>query len=428
MFHPTTEEITCLTTTRKAFGVGVRRCIPAAALLALASMTGPGALAQAQQVPIPEEPSTQPQIEIAGTGVVTLDLGRSRNTLPGGDKASGSQINLSDSALTIGAAERLYKGGIGSLSLGGLALDQTNTGNTQLFLHQAFADYQTRSLETYIGRTDQPTAQIVNFPTLRGDDLITFTNLLNPFSNGENVEEHRYSNVAAVTLNSGLRNFANFHAQHLINSAGSSTDTGLNSYGVSFQHLGLPTLEAIEKVVSYGAGYEYRNVGKTNGGNSQAVYAGGVINLKPSLNNLVDLRVLDNYTFGNNLSAFANTNDTFRANSNSITAAIRYLHSPFGKPASQVSLTAGYKTYNKVSNAGSFGIALTGVKRLGEGFDGVAQYIYQHRDGTLAAAYGGAREDNAFQLGLIFNFDATFNRNVGPRRSLLNLQHQYIPD
>ena len=416
-------------TIRKALGASALRLLPAAALLAAASITGPGALAQAQQVPIPEEPGIQPQIEIAGTGVVTLDLGRSRNALPGGDRASGSQINVSDSSLTIGAAERLYKGGIGSFSLGGLALDRTNTGRgTQLFLHQAFADYQTRSFETYIGRTDQPTAQIVTFPTLRGDDLVTFTNLLDPFSNGDNVEEHRYSNVAAVTLNSGLRNFANFHAQHLIDSAGSSTDTGLNSYGVSYQRLGLPTLEAIEKVVSYGAGYEYRNVGRANGGRSQALYAGGVVNLKPSLNNLVDLRILDNYTFGNSLNAFSDTSDTFRANSNAITAAVRYLHSPFGRPASQVSLTAGYKTYNKVSNAGSFGVALTGVKRLGEGFDGVAQYVYQRRDGALAAAYGGAREDNALQLGLIFNFDATFNRSVGPRRSLLNLQHQYIPD
>lgn len=297
-----------------------------------------------------------------------------------------------------------------------------------MFLHQAYVDYQSRDLETYLGRTDQPNAQIVTFPTLRGDDLVTFTNLLNPFSNGENVEEHRYSNVAAVTLNQGLHSYENFHVQHLINSAGSANDTGLNSYGFSYQHLGQPTLEAIEKVVSYGAGYEYRSVGKSHGGGSQAVYAGGVINLKPSLNNLVDFRVLDNYTFGNNLKAFADTTDTFRANSNTITAAVRYLHSPFGMPASQLSLTAGYKTYDKVHNANSYGLALTGVRRLGQGVDAVAQYIYQRRDDKLAAAYGGAHNDNAFQVGLIFNFDATFNRSIGPRRPLLNVNHQYIPD
>ena len=413
----------------------IRTALPVFALIALgfAWLLPSAAFAQTQQVPIPEEPSTAPQIEILGTGVATLDLGRSRNAVPGGGRASGSQINISDTSLLVGAAQRLYKGGIGSLSVGGLALDQTNTGRgTQVFLHQAFADYQDQKLEAYIGRTDQPTAQIVTFPTLRGDDLVTFTNLLNPFSNGENVNEHRYSNVAAVTLNQKLTTFENFHVQHLIESAdtsrGPSVGTGLNSYGVSIQHLGLPGLEAVEKYISYGAGYEHRSVGRADGGSLEALYAGGVVNLKPSLVNLVDLRVLDNYSFGSSLRNFRDTSDTFRADSNSVTAAVRYLHSPFGKPAYQVSLTAGYKSYSKVSRAGSVGVALTGVKRLGEGFDIVAQYIYQHRGDALTNAYGGAREENALQLGFVFNFDTLFNRSIGPRRSLLNLQHQYIPN
>jgi len=405
-----------------------------AALLAVLGLTGTHsrpAAAQAQQVPIPEQPSVAPQIEIAGVGIGTLDLGRSRNALPDGGRASGSQINISDSALTIGAAERLYKGGIGSLNVGGLALDHTNVGRgTQLFLHQAYVDYQTEALEAYVGRTDNPTAQIVTFPTLRGDDLVTFTDLLDPFSSGENVEEHRYSNVASVTLNQHLRSFENFHVQHLIDSSGTSTpsSTGLNSYGVSYQYLGLPGLEAVQKVVSYGAGYEHRSVARSDGGSSEAIYAGGVINLKPSLVNRVDLRVLDNLTFGSDLRSFRGTPDTFRANSNAVTAAIRYLHSPFGKPAYQVSLTAGYKSYDRIGGADSVGAALTGVKRLGDGFDAVAQYVYQHRGNSLAAAYGGAREENSFQVGFIFNFDTLFNRSVGPRRSLLNLQHQYIPN
>ncbi len=225
-----------------------------------------------------------------------------------------------------------------------------------------------------------------------------------------------------------MTNYENFHVQHLINSSGNADDTGINSYGVSFQHLSPPTLEAVQKVVSYGAGYEYRSLSRANGNSSQAIYAGGIINLKPSLVNLVDLRLLDTYTFGNNLSAFGTITDSFRANSNAIAASLRYLHSPFGKPASEISLTVGYKSYDKVSRAGSFGIALTDVKRLGEGFDAVAQYIYQHRDDALAAVYGGSHQDSTVQIGLVFNFDAIFNRSVGPRRSLLNLEHQYIPD
>nr|MDQ2731308.1 hypothetical protein [Armatimonadota bacterium] len=72
--------------------------------------------------------------------------------------------------------------------------------------------------------------------------------------------------------------------------------------------------------------------------------------------------------------------------------------------------------------------ALTGVKRLGTGFDAVAQYLYQRRDSQLASAYNGARTEQALQLGFVFNFDATINRHIGPRRTLVNLQHQYVPD
>ena len=136
-----------------------------AAVISLLAGAAPQVFAQAQQTPIPEEPSTQPQIEIAGTGVATLDLGRSQNALPGGGKASGSQINISDSALMFGAAQRLYNGGIGSFSLGGLSLDESNTGHgTQLFLHQAYVDYQNQNLETYLGRTDQPTGRSCSSP------------------------------------------------------------------------------------------------------------------------------------------------------------------------------------------------------------------------------------------------------------------------
>ncbi|MCA1596526.1 MAG: hypothetical protein LC772_08915 [Chloroflexi bacterium] len=373
-----------------------------------------------------------PQLEIAGTGVGTLDLGRTRSPLLSGGKSSSSQINFSDSAILFSGAERLYRnGGIGSFTVGGLATDENNPGTTTgLFIHQAFLDYQTRPFEAYVGRTDQPTAQIVTFPTLRGDDLLTFTNLLDPFSNGNNTEEHRYSNVAAATFNQGLRTFENIHVQHLIDSAGlaGAGDTGLNSYGASYQWLNLPGLQTVQHIISYGGGYEHRSLGKIQGGASDALYGGGVLNIRRGVTSRLDFRAQDILTFGNSLGAFRNISDTYAANSNALAAAVRYLRTPFGVPGYQLSLTAGYRSYQKVSNAGSYGLALTGVKRLGQGFDAVVQYLYQHRNGALAATYGGASSDQGIQIGFIFNYDATVNHHLGPRRTLTNLEHQYIPD
>lgn len=402
----------------------------ALALAVIISSTGGAAHAQATQSPIQERPAVQPQIDIAGTGIATLDL--SKNGTYGSGNGSNSQINISDSGLVVSASQRLYNGGIGSFSLGGLTLDQSNSGTTsnpQFFLHQAFADYQTRDLEAYIGRTDNPTAQFVTFPTLRGDDLVDFTFLNDPYSDGKNLEEQRYSNVAAVTFNQGLTHFENFHVQHLIDSAGigGSGGTGLNSYGASYQYQNTPTLDAIQRIVSYGVGFEHRPVSSAFGGKSDALYAGGVINLRPSLTDRVDLRLLDNYTFGNNTKTFTTVGDTYRADANTLAASLRYLHSPFGIPGYQVSLTAGYKTFDRVSGANELGLQLTGVKRLGDGFDAVAQVGYARRSGAIVSAFG-QRDDTVFQIGLSYNFDSIFNQQVGPRRTPLNMLHSYIPD
>ena len=386
--------------------------------------------AQAEQVPIPEQPSVAPQIEIDGVGVTTLDLGLRRQYDAGGNQSSSSRVNLSDSALLLGASERLYKpGAVGSLVIGGEATDQTNSGNlnNQLFLHQGYADYQDRNVEGYVGRTNVPT-KFIQFPTLRGDDLITFTDLPDPFSSGANTEEPRYGNVAAVALTRNLRDFVNAHVQHLIHSAGDvNNDQGLDSYGVDVLHEPPPGLEAIQKVVSYQLGYERQSIGRAQGGAANIVYGGGVLNLRPSPVNRVTLSAQDIYSTGNGLRRFAALPDSFRADSNTLAASLAYLHSPFGIPGYQVSLTAGYKNYSRVHDADSYGLALTGVKRVGDGFDLVAQYTYQHRNAALASQYGGGA-DNAVQVGFVFNFTSIFNQTVGPRRSLLNLQHQYIPE
>ncbi|MHB8636214.1 MAG: hypothetical protein ACYC96_07055 [Fimbriimonadaceae bacterium] len=411
--------------TKNKLTQNLKRAAPAA-VLALAAM----AHGQAQQTPIPERMSIQPQVDLAGTGIATLDFGRN-NLFGTGGLSSGSQINFSDSALSVGFSQRLYRGGIGSFTLGGIALDQSNSGNAfQLFLNQAFLDFQTQRFEAYLGRTDNPSAQLVQFPTLRGDDLVEFTYLDDPFSNGKDTEEHRYGNVAGVTLNHSLQQFVNVHAQHLIDSDGiNGTDSSsLNSAGVNYQYMALPTDAQLARLVSCGAGYEHRAVPQAFGGSSEAVYAGGVLNLIPSLTHSVDLKLIDTLTFGNSTASFGTIGDTFRANANAVAASLRLLNSPFGMPGSSISLTAGYKTFEKVRGANEFGFELTGAKRLGEGFDAEAQVGYMHRSSAFAGVYGANRDGVIVQVGLSFSFDATINKTMGPRRSPLNTLYHHIAD
>ncbi len=380
----------------------------------------------AQPVPIPEDQSLSPQIELAGEGIGTLGLARTAQHESEGD------INFSDSALLIGASQRLYDEAIGSFVFGSLTTDAANEGankSSPYFVHQSFVNYQSAGVEVLVGRTDNQTAHLVDFPTIRGDDLTTLTNPTNPFSNGENPEEHRYSNVASVTLNQNLKYFESIHVQHLINSANVDGAEGINSMGITFQYLESPGLENFSTVPSWGAGYEYIKLDTNSSSGLSQIYGGATINLNKSVTNLVDLRFQDTLSLGSSLSDFQNITDTFQADSNTIAMALRYLHKPFGGTGYQVSLTAAYKNYMKVSKANSYGFALTGVKTLGQGFDFVGQYKGQWRDSNLAAAQSnGVDFENTVEVGLAFNFDIVFNKHISPRRSLLNQQHQYIPN
>lgn len=380
---------------------------------------------QPQPVPIPEDSGPAPQVEISGVGIVTGLYGQSaqQNQIqPGAD--------YSDSTLQIGVAERLFSSAIGSMKFGLLTLpNEGASSQSPFFLTQAFVDYQAERIEVLIGRSDNPTAHLVDFPTLRDDDLFTLNNPLNPMSNGSSPQEHRYSNVAEVTFNQGLSYFENFHAQQVINSSGVGTSTGINSWGVTFQYLSTPGMEAFTRFPSLGFGLEYLNsLGLASGGLYQ-MYAGGVMNLNQSVTDRWDLRVLNILSLGSELRGFTFMRETFEADSNALSAAIRYLHSPFGKPGYQLSLTVGYKKYFKVANSTSVGFALTALKRLGEGFQLAGQYQGQWRDQALSQVQAnGLPFEQVVQVGFIFNWEATLNRHLSSRRSILNQQFQYIPN
>ena len=401
--------------------IALRRALTAVVIV------GSSVIAPAQTPKDQRDSSLQPQIEFAGEAATTLDLGR-RGTFGGRGFGTGSRINISDSGLVFGASQRLYRNEIGSFSFGGITTDESSAGGGRdIFLHQALIDYQRLNQEFFLGRTDTPTSRFIEFPTLRGDDLLEYRTVLNPFSNGESIEEHRYSNVAAVEVNQGLKYFENVHAQHLIDSAGGDTGSGINSVGASFQFQNVPTLEALQRVVMYGVGFEHRDVQKASGGNSDVVYGGGVVNLNRSLVNRTDLRVFAARSFGSDVDSIGDLTDTFRADATSVAVSLRNLRTPFGTPGSQLALTLGYRNYEKVKGARSYGGALSFVKNLGAGFDGVAQFVYEHRSGPLVDVFG-SKDSTTLQLGFVYNFGSVFNKSVGPRRSPANLLHKYIPN
>ncbi len=398
---------------------------PASIILLNLLFLNPSFATLAQPVPIPEDQSTAPQIEVSGVGIATMGLGNTS------EHGSSNSFNFSDSSLLFGAAQRLFNTGIGSFQFGSLSSDAANRGTgteSPFFIYQAVLDYQTETLEAAIGRTDNQNSHFIDFPLLRGDDLVTLTNPVDPFSNGINPGEHRYANVATITYNQNLAYFENIHAQQLINSVGIGSD-GINSFGASFQYMAPPGLENFSTAPLWGIGYEHISVSQNSMNGLHQIYAGAVINVRKSVTGLIDVRFQDTASLGSSLGSFQSTSDSFQADSNALAASIRYLNRPFGNVGYQISLTAAYKNYFKVSDADSFGAALTAVKQLGTGFSLVAQYQGQMRGKALAAVQSKSIVfENIFELGMLFNFDAVFNQHISPRRSLLNQQYDYIPN
>ncbi len=383
--------------------------------------------AQAEPVPIPEEPSTAPQLEFDGTLNSTLDFARAGSVNP----RNTSAINFNDSAFLIGAAQRLYnEGAVGSFGFGMLTNENSTSGTSSpFFQHQLFADYQEQNFEVLIGRSDNPSAHLIDFPTLRGDDLITFLNPLDPFSNGINTEEHRYSNVASVTLNQDLRTFENFHVQHLIDSTGVNSNDELNSFGLTIERMGTVGMERLDTLQSVGIGYEYIAINNATTKGISQFYGGGVVNILPGVSHSLDFRFQDIASFGNDMKSFSTLTDSFQADSNAAAISLRYLDSPFGKPAHELALTLGYKNYFRILNAESGGFAVTAVRRLGQGFDLTFQYSGSLRNPLLSAVQSSSTPyEQIVQVGFSFNFNATLNQHIGARRTILNMEHKYIPD
>src|SRR4051812_5938097 len=94
---------------------------------------------QAQRAPIPEDPSRAPQVEIDGTAIGTLRGSRDAETPTG-----AGTIAFADSALLIGAAQRLFDGSsVGSAGVGVVSVDDAALrSGPGYFVDQSFLDYQ----------------------------------------------------------------------------------------------------------------------------------------------------------------------------------------------------------------------------------------------------------------------------------------------
>ncbi|NOY39825.1 MAG: hypothetical protein GXO95_06290 [Nitrospirae bacterium] len=367
-----------------------------------------------------------PEILLGARGISSLNLDYS----PGGDSETVSDI--SDTSLLVGFRQKLYNRYRGALVIGFQFPDEGSDLEPILF-HQVFLRVEDRTNIFRIGRTRVRSAMI-EFPTLRDDDAIYFTDILNPFSSGEDAEDNQYGSIMEATRIFGQRYQLSAYGEHLKEETENiSKDFGFNALGLSFQYR-VPESQRWNREILNQIGISLNTALTSRPGYSgeldkalKSITFSTVLNIRPDPVHFWDLRHQSIFNLGfsevKNLSDYS---DITRARSISTFTSLRYLYRKLERPALQAALSYGYKAFPDLSNNSSqHQVIANSFYRIGENFDVGLQLRYQKNSGDLKTIIG--EHETEVQFAFIYSIEQLWNSQFDDRESLLNLEHGYIP-
>ena len=367
-----------------------------------------------------------PEILLGARGIASLNLDYSS----GGDSETVSDI--SDTSLLVGFRQKLYNRYRGSLIIGFQFPDEGSRLNPVLF-HQVFLRVEDRTNIFKVGRTRVRSAMI-EFPTLRDDDAIDFTDILNPFSSGEDSEDNQYGSIMEATRIFGQRYRLSAYGEHLKEETESiSKDYGFNALGLSFQYR-VPESQRWNREILNQIGISLNTALTSRPGYSgeldkalKSITFSTILNIRPDPVHFWDLRHQTIFNLGfSEVKALTDYSDLTRAKSISTFTSLRYLYRKLERPALQAALSYGYKAFPDLANNSSqHQVLANSFYRIGENFDMGLQLRYQKNTGDLKAIIG--EHETEVQFALIYSIEQLWNSQFDDRESLLNLEHGYIP-
>ncbi len=370
-----------------------------------------------------------PEIQLGARGVMSL------NTDIINDQVTNAVSDYSDTDLMVGFRQKMYNRFRGQLVIG-FQFPDAESDLGQVFFHQTFIKIEDQFNILKMGRSRVKTT-LFDFPTLRDDDALLLTTVLNPFSDGQNSEDHQYGNVLEYTHLFGQRYQLQFHAEHFRKvpeiPGAAETDFGLNALGFVLQYRVPETQRwnrSLIQSVSIGSNNFVTNRQGFSSEYDQALknfLFGFVVNLKPDPVHFWDLRSQTIYNTGfAELRGIEKFSDLARAEAIGNYTSIRYLYRKMERPTLQVALSGGYKNFpNTIQPTELFQVASNLFYRIGQNFDVGLQVQYKGFSGDLKRMYGD--DMMRIQFSLIYSIDQSWNNQFDDRESLLNLEHGYIP-
>ncbi len=370
-----------------------------------------------------------PEIQLGARGVMSF------NTDIAGNKKATSVNDFSDTGLLLGFRQKMYSNFRGQLVIG-LQFPDADSDLGQVFFHQTFVKIEDQKNILKMGRSRVLSA-LIEFPTLRDDDALQLTDVLNPFSSGENTEDNQYGNVIEASHVFSQRYWVRLHGEHFTKSPkaplSSETDFSLNAVGLALEYR-VPETQIWNRPRIQQLGLSLNNFLTDRKGYSNRfdrtlknILVSGIFNLWPDPVYFVDTRFQVVYNLGFDDVKRINTfYDLTRATAAAHFFSLRFLYRKLERPTLQLALSGGFKVFpNLTRETRQWQIVANAFYRLGENFDLALQIQQSQFSGDLKAMYG--KSETRFQFGFVYSVDQRWNKQFDDRNSLLNLEHGYIP-
>ncbi|MCG6870258.1 MAG: hypothetical protein LJE91_16455 [Gammaproteobacteria bacterium] len=379
-----------------------------------------------------------PRTTVAGRLLATFRYEKS-DGFAGAPDGDSSDFDTSDSAILLRFDKRLYNDkGVGGAMIGLRKVGFESEVEGDVYFNQLNAFFWNENAGVLIGQTRQRNF-VVEFPTLRDEDLLDYAYIPDANSYREAEEDVLFAPIGTVDwfLNKG-RNAVSLWAgaQTQTNAQGETIAPDINSGGIGWRYEVPETMRYVERIRYAGVFVNYQNVKETVTGETNegffSVVAGGEsnLNLDPTKVWSTGLQAIyndgiDDVSFNPADSEDLRLGALRQARSWSVGGYLTFTHRPNLLTRSRAGLLFAYKDYPDQNDATQFSIIPNYVYRLGHGFDIVGQYRFTSFNDGLAMMTG-VDTDQTIWAGLVFSFDQTFNDQIGERSSILNMEHGYI--
>ncbi len=370
-----------------------------------------------------------PEIQLGARGIMSF------SGIFSSEDNTSEASDFSDTSLMIGFRQKLYCDWRGQMVIG-FQFPDAGSDLGQVFYHQTFILLEDKSHILKFGRS-RVRNTLIEFPTLRDDDAIYFTDVLNPFSSGEDSEDSQYGNVLEASHVFGKRFWLGIHGERFAETPtlldDSEPDFDFNAVGAMLEYR-VPETQRWNRefLDQIGIGFNGFLTARDEDESKfdeilKNITFSTILNIYPDPVHFLDFRHQTIYSVGfsevERLDSYA---DMTRASSLATFTSLRYLYRKLERPTAQLSLTFGYKTFPDLpETADQIQLIANTFYRVGENFDVGLQFQYRHNSDDLKKLLG--ENEGIVQLSLIYSVDQSWNDQFDDRDSLLSLEHGYIP-